>query len=246
MIDIEKIHYVDGKKIVKESSHTERWILILFKRMNQNKKPEIAIGMVPQSGLSDYLKITNFDQMIIASLKLKSFEVDYVNVLLDLKKNSEIVVLVHLLFTRFENQDSSYAIEVALDMIIRKTIQMNLELLKKQFEVFKLIQFIQDNIYHKVTVEELAVHMSMSRSTLRRFCIQQLGKPANDLIRNIRIDEAKNLLEMTDISTVKIAEKLGYFSSSTFNRAFKHYIGVLPEIYRSNYKLESINITDHR
>jgi len=61
-----------------------------------------------------------------------------------------------------------------------------------------------------------------------------LHKNFNGLINEYRIKEARRLFSEPDIErfTIEyISEKVGFSSISTFNRAFKKYLGVTPSFY---------------
>jgi len=120
-------------------------------------------------------------------------------------------------------------------MIIRKTFRLNLSTLKEYFEIFKLIAFIQENLSGNVTVSDLAEFMHMSKPTLNRFCMNKINKVPQDLINDIKITLAKNLLESTDEKIFEIGEKTGFFNASAFTIFFKRETGVSPKEYRQNY-----------
>lgn len=123
----------------------------------------------------------------------------------------------------------------AIEIIIRKAFRLNLSTLKEYFEIFKLIAFIQENLSGNVTVSDLAEFMHMSKPTLNRFCMNKLNKVPQDLINDIKITLAKNLLESTDEKIFEIGEKAGFFNASAFTIFFKKETGLSPKEYRQNY-----------
>lgn len=58
--------------------------------------------------------------------------------------------------------------------------------------------------------------------------------PTADLIE-ARIDRAKNLLLLPDLSVERIGEWLGYQNTTHFIRQFKSRVGVSPSVYRKNH-----------
>ena len=56
---------------------------------------------------------------------------------------------------------------------------------------------------------------------------KQTGESILDVIRNMRIDYAKKLLE-EGLSVAEVSEKAGFRESSTFIKVFKNSVGVTP------------------
>ena len=61
---------------------------------------------------------------------------------------------------------------------------------------------------------------------------QHLGVNFFDFVNSHRADEARRLLEGTDLSILEIALEVGFNSRSTFNAAFKKHVGAPPSKYR--------------
>ena len=83
-------------------------------------------------------------------------------------------------------------------------------------------QIIEENIDNEsFSVADLAREVGLSRSMLHRKLIRLTGKSATDLITEIRLAKAYELLE-NDAGTVsEIAYQVGYSSPSYFNKVFK-------------------------
>lgn len=90
-------------------------------------------------------------------------------------------------------------------------------------------QIIKDNIGNEdFTVAILAVKVGLSRSMLHRKLIRLTNKSATELITEIRLQKALQLLE-NDVATVsEIAYKVGFASPSYFNKVFKKHYGIPP------------------
>lgn len=90
-------------------------------------------------------------------------------------------------------------------------------------------QIIEDNIGNEsFSVADLAREVGLSRSMLHRKLIRLTGKSATDLITEIRLTRALELLD-NDVATVsEIAYRVGYSSPSYFNKVFKKTYNVSP------------------
>lgn len=60
------------------------------------------------------------------------------------------------------------------------------------------------------------------------------GKPLYTWYREYKFHRAKELIKNTDYPIAKIANMVGYKSSSKFSKAFKKEMGALPSSYRKN------------
>ncbi len=93
--------------------------------------------------------------------------------------------------------------------------------------VIKLI--IEDNIGNEnFSVSDLAEEVGLSRSMLHRKLIKLTGKSATDLITEIRLKRALELLKNDVVTVSEIAYRVGYSSPSYFNKVFKKTFNVSP------------------
>jgi AraC-like DNA-binding protein/tetratricopeptide (TPR) repeat protein len=90
-------------------------------------------------------------------------------------------------------------------------------------------QIIEENISNEsFSVADLAREVGLSRSMLHRKLIRLIGKSATDLITEIRLTKAKELLE-NDVGTVsEIAYRVGYSNPSYFIKVFKKTFHISP------------------
>ena len=93
--------------------------------------------------------------------------------------------------------------------------------------------YIVQHISEPITTQDLADSLYMSRSYLSSLFKKSYGKNLNDFIHEIKIDRAKELLKDNSKSITRIADYLGYASSSHFNRVFREFENVTPGQYRN-------------
>ncbi|MEZ4958545.1 MAG: tetratricopeptide repeat protein [Saprospiraceae bacterium] len=78
------------------------------------------------------------------------------------------------------------------------------------------------------SVVELAAHISMSRSQLHRKLTALTGFSPNQVIRNMRLERAKQLLEANAGTVSEVAFRCGFNSHAYFSKCFKDYFGRTP------------------
>ncbi|MEQ9586776.1 MAG: helix-turn-helix domain-containing protein [Parvibaculaceae bacterium] len=87
-----------------------------------------------------------------------------------------------------------------------------------------------------IGVEKLAGQLGVSPRTLNRRIGRHLNMTSQTFIRQIKLDQAKTLLETTHDSIASIGAEIGYDDENAFRRSFTTYVGLSPTQYRANYK----------
>lgn len=88
-----------------------------------------------------------------------------------------------------------------------------------------------------LSVDELAQQASMSRRSFDRHFKSALGVSPKAWINQQRINLAKQLLEVEDLSIEQLAHKVGYDNGITLRFNFNKYVGVAPSQYQSQFKM---------
>ena len=93
----------------------------------------------------------------------------------------------------------------------------------------QVVGVIRNNLDNEnLSVEDLAREVGFSRSQLHRKLKALTDKSANQLITEMRLKEAKRLLENKAGSVSEIAYSVGYTNMSYFTKSFKDKFGLLP------------------
>lgn len=112
---------------------------------------------------------------------------------------------------------------------------------KCQKEIEKTCSFIRENYARHVSLEDLCGFAGLSKSTLLRAFTREKGVTPYRYLQNIRVSEAKKLLEQ-GCSSIDAAMKTGFSDQSHFTKAFRMFIGLSPGSYReifTNQKKET-------
>ncbi|MDI5898568.1 hybrid sensor histidine kinase/response regulator transcription factor [Flavobacterium yafengii] len=100
--------------------------------------------------------------------------------------------------------------------------------LDKEF-IEKVLNYIKENISNPdLNVESLATQLKLSRSQFYRKIKVLTNQTANEFLRNVRLQKAKQILEMDNVSISEVSYKTGFSSPSYFTKCFKSYFGILP------------------
>ena len=92
-----------------------------------------------------------------------------------------------------------------------------------------IINFVRQNIYNTISIEDLLQISCMSKSTFYRAFVDQLGISPYQLIINERLKIAKNLLLEERLSIKETAYASGFSSPNYFIRLFKKHEGITPK-----------------
>ena len=93
----------------------------------------------------------------------------------------------------------------------------------------KTLSFINENISESdLSVELLASKVYLSRSQLYRKIKALTGVSVNEFIRNVRLEKAKELIELGNNNINEISYKVGFTSPSYFTKCYKTKYGHLP------------------
>lgn len=109
----------------------------------------------------------------------------------------------------------------------------NFESYNKSYAVNRIINYLNENYEHKISLEQIAHNMYLSPVYISKIFKEETGEsPINYLIK-IRLEKAKDvLLNGQDGSIKNIANQVGYDDVYHFSKLFKKYYGISPLYYR--------------
>jgi transcriptional regulator GlxA family with amidase domain len=97
--------------------------------------------------------------------------------------------------------------------------------------------FVLEHLDEPLPVERLAQGIGMSTRTFSRWCRAHLDESPAELVRSVRVDEARRLLEETDLPIKDISARTGIGDVSTMWRLFTQQLGVTPAEYRGRFAM---------
>lgn len=98
----------------------------------------------------------------------------------------------------------------------------------------KINAYIDNNFMEDINNDSLAVHFNISKEHMMRTYKRETGDTINNYLVSKRIDEAKELLLLSDLSMTEIAFRVGFKNSQYFSNSFKKNTGFSPKDYRKS------------
>ncbi|GAA0804067.1 response regulator [Faecalicatena orotica] len=101
------------------------------------------------------------------------------------------------------------------------------------FIVKNAMEYMQNHYAEKVTLSELADKMYVSQWHLSKLLNKHMKKSFSELLNEIRVKEAKQLLKDPSLRVGDVAEMVGFLDIAHFSRVFKKYTEMSANEYRN-------------
>jgi transcriptional regulator GlxA family with amidase domain len=98
-----------------------------------------------------------------------------------------------------------------------------------------LSAFVLEHVDQPLSVERVAAGIGMSPRTLSRWCREHFDESPAELVRSVRVDEARRLLAETSLPLKDVSARTGLGDPSTLWRAFMQHLGITPAEYRQRF-----------
>ena len=109
---------------------------------------------------------------------------------------------------------------------------------QREFEdkiVKNIIRFIENNLSDgTLGFEKIEQHFRLNKVQIYRKLKAITGLSLNNLIKEIRIKHAKEMLSNSEYNISEIAYKVGFHDPLYFSKFFKKEVGVAPKVFRQN------------
>jgi YesN/AraC family two-component response regulator len=99
-------------------------------------------------------------------------------------------------------------------------------------KVSKALDFIGRNFSRKISLQSVANEVGLSLCRLSHLMKEFTGKTVLQIIQQVRIRHAQQLLEKTSMGCAEIAYEVGFGDQSYFIKHFRRVIGMTPARYR--------------
>lgn len=92
----------------------------------------------------------------------------------------------------------------------------------------EVVKLMDANLEEPLELEQLAVYAGRSRRQIERLFKEQLGTTPQRYYLELRITEARRLLQHTELSQVEVLVACGFVSPSHFSKCYSAYFGYRP------------------
>ena len=104
-----------------------------------------------------------------------------------------------------------------------------------KIEVIKI--YLTEHYSEDISLQVAADYVGLTKNYLSHLFTRHIGVPFTTFLNNIRINQAKKMLESSNYSVREIGNQVGYWDATYFIRVFKKINGCTPEEYRTRMKL---------
>ena len=102
-------------------------------------------------------------------------------------------------------------------------------------DILKVQVYVEKNFKEKLTINDLADKVNVSRRSLERRFKQATNNSVLEYIQRVRIEAAKRSFEGTPKNVVEVMYDVGYTDTKAFRDVFKKVTGLTPIEYRNKY-----------
>ncbi|HEY8500804.1 MAG TPA: AraC family transcriptional regulator, partial [Clostridia bacterium] len=129
----------------------------------------------------------------------------------------------------------AYLIELLVKVfrLMDKNTQNNISS-QNQRLILKAVDYLKTHYNSDIRLEDLATKSFISKNYFSRLFKEVTGINFTDYIQNIRINEACNLLQNTDMKIIDIAYEVGFKDIKFFYEVFKKLTGETPGAFRKS------------
>lgn len=133
---------------------------------------------------------------------------------------------------------------IAKELVHQLIYTINAEISKKNYTLLKstenvsetILAYMQDHLDKNITLDELSKLVHLEKSYLVRLFRSETVKTPIELLIEMRLTKASDLVATSDLSIHEIAAQCGYNTVSFFISKYKQRYGMTLEVHRQVLK----------
>lgn len=155
-------------------------------------------------------------------------------------------LLLFLIEKYFDRQTAIFCSKI-FQIDIERTSQSPFSIFQMQKNhgdelISKAQTYIEENLSEKISFEQLASKLAISRRNFDRRFIKAVGNTPVEYLQRVKVEVAKSTLEKGRKSIFEVMNEVGYSDDKAFREVFKRITGLSPLDYRAKFNREAILI----
>jgi transcriptional regulator GlxA family with amidase domain len=144
-----------------------------------------------------------------------------------------------------EDLDSATALRIARSLVVflvrdggqsQFSGPIDLQSKANRSDIVSLVGWLESRLQQHTSVEDMAQQLSTSVRTLHRRCLQALSLTPAQLLSELRLERARNLLHQLNVPLKTIADQCGFANAAAFSKAFSARFSIAPKRYHERFQ----------
>ncbi len=102
--------------------------------------------------------------------------------------------------------------------------------------------YIEENLGEKISFEQLASKLAISRRNFDRRFIKAIGNTPVEYLQRAKVEVAKRILEKGRATIFEVMNEVGYSDDKAFREVFKKITGLSPLDYKAKYNKDAVSV----
>ena len=107
--------------------------------------------------------------------------------------------------------------------------------------ILQVQMWLQDNFANEIVFKEISKKFGMSERNFNRRFKAATEQTPNVFLQTLRMNNARDLLQYSNLGIGEIADRVGYSDLSYFAKRFKQHLSVSPREYRATVRAKLFN-----
>lgn len=148
--------------------------------------------------------------------------------------------LVLYLIEKYANREIAILVSKYFAIDIDRASQAEFTIFKGQkghtdHQILDLQNYLEESYQEKITVDDLAGRVNLSRRTFERRFKNATGNSAIEYLQRVRVEAAKKRFEVSRKNVSEVMYDVGYIDTKAFREVFKKVTGLTPVAYKNRF-----------
>ncbi|MEN8905688.1 MAG: AraC family transcriptional regulator [Clostridiales bacterium] len=233
--EIELILESNGSMIIDDKNYKIKENDIIFRKPGQTTQ-----GILPYKCYAIIFEMTNKKNSDLTQYKNEI--IDKIPQMFTTKYPNRYIPFFDTILKEYINPTSASAILFKIN-ILQILYLMHLEINSPYLEnsitnsgyhtsLKKALEYVNNNWNKSFSIDDIAKHSNLSKNHFIKIFTKSIGKTPNNYLTDYRIQKAKELLAMTNLSIIEVSLKCGYDNIPYFSFLFKKKTSTSPSEFR--------------